>query len=167
MSLTDDPNDTEADEEPSGIAEAEHARAASVFNRTLRKGASAASAVGEGVSKTASAVTPLAGEVRKTAEAAEQAARAARGVARTAKSTSLGIERISLGIADRLTTVLVLCIQALWGGLAFTVVITASIAYGVASPVPLFGTLLWVLGAAIIVFTSRALRARSRPARRA
>ena len=100
-----DPNDTEADEKPSGIAEAEHAPAASVVNRALRKGASAASALGERVSKTASAVTPLASEVRKTAEAAEKATR---NIARTA-------ERTSLGIADRLTTVLVLCIQALWG----------------------------------------------------
>ena len=156
MSLTDDPNDTEADEMPSGMTEAEHAPAAPVVNRALRKGASAASALGERVSKTASAVTPLAGEVRKTAEAAEKATRnvkqATRNIARTAKSTSLGI-------ADRLTTVLVLCIQALWGGLAFTVVITISLAYGVGSSVTLLGILLWVLGAAIIAFTPRALRA--------
>lgn len=149
MSLTDDPNDTEAGEKPSAIAEVEHAPTASVVNRTLRKGASAASALGERVSKTASAVTPLASEVRKTAEAAEKTTR---NIARTT-------ERTALGIADRLTTVLVLCIQALWGGLAFTVVIVASITSGVGSSVPLFGTLLWVLGAAIIAFTPRALRA--------
>lgn len=149
MSPTDDPNDTEADEEPSGVTKAEHAPAAPVVSRTIRKGASVASALGERVSKTASAVTPLASEVRKTTEAAEKVTR---NIARTAKSTSLGI-------ADRLTTVLVLCIQALWGGLAFTVVITTSLAYGVGSPVTLLGILLWVLGAAIIAFTPRALRA--------
>lgn len=150
MSPTDDPNDTEADEEPSGVTKAEHAPAAPVVSRTIRKGASVASALGERVSKTASAVTPLASEVRKTTEAAEKVTR---NIARTAKSTSLGI-------ADRLTTVLILCIQALWGGLAFTVVILL-LAYGVESWVALFGTLLWVLGAAIIAFTPRALRAGS------
>lgn len=149
MSLADDPNDTEADEKPSGMAEAEPAPAASVVNRALRKGSSAASALGERVSKTASAVTPLANEVRKTTEAV---GKTTGNIARTAKSTSLGI-------ADRLTTVLVLCIQALWGGLAFTVVITTSLAYGVGSSVTLLGILLWVLGAAIIAFTPRALRA--------
>ena len=149
MSLADDPYDTEPDGKPSGMAKAERAPAASVVNRTLRKGASAASTLGERVSKTASAVTPLASEVRKTTQAAE---RTTRNIARTAKSTSLGI-------ADRLTTVLVLCIQALWGGLAFTVVITTSLAYGVGSSVTLLGILLWVLGAAIIAFTPRALRA--------
>ena len=148
MSLTDDPNDTEADEMSSGVAEAEPVPDPSVVHRTLRKGASAASALGERVSETASAVTPLASEVRKTTEAAEKVTR---NIARTAKSTSLGI-------ADRLTTVLVLCIQALWGGLAFTVVITTSLAYGVGSSVTLLGILLWVLGAAIIAFTPRALR---------
>ena len=45
------------------------------------------------------------------------------------------------------------------GGLAFTVVITTSLAYGVGSSVTLLGILLWVLGAAIIAFTPRALRA--------
>lgn len=148
MPLTDDPNDTEADETPSAMAEAKHARAAPAVNRAFRKGASAASALGERVSKTASAVTPLASEVRKTAEAAEKTTR---HIARTTESTSLGI-------ADRLTTVLILCIQALWGGLAFTVVITTSLAYGVGSSVALLGILLWVLGAAIIAFTPRALR---------
>ena len=82
--------------------------------------------------------------------------RATGNIARTAKSTSLGIaDRLTTG----LTTVLVLCIQALWGGLAFTVVITTSLAYGVGSSVTLLGILLWVLGAAIIAFTPRALRA--------
>ena len=152
MSLADDPNDTEADEKPSGIAQAEHAPAASVGNRTLRKVASALSALGKRVSKMASAVTPLAREVRKTTEAVGNTTG---NIARTAKSTSLGI-------ADRLTTVLVLCIQALWGGLAFTVVITTSLAYGVGSSVTLLGILLWVLGAAIIAFTHRALRASAR-----
>ena len=156
MSLADDPNDTEADEKPSGTAEAEHALAASVVSRTLRKGASAASALGERVSKTASAVIPLASEVRKTTEAVDKATGS---IARTAKSTSLGI-------ADRLTTVLVLCIQALWGGLAFTVVITTSLAYGVGSSVTLLGILLWMLGAAIIAFTPRALRASAARRRR-
>ncbi|MDE0494153.1 MAG: hypothetical protein OXH54_09465 [Acidimicrobiaceae bacterium] len=178
MSLTDDPNDTEADEKPSGIAKAEDAPAASVVNRTLRMGASAASALGERLSKTANAVTPLAGEVRKTTEAAERATRnidrtteKVRGIAQTAEKATRNIknathsvartaERTSLGIADRLTTVLILCIQALWGGLAFTVVILL-LAYGVESWVALFGTLLWVLGAAIIAFTPRALRAGS------
>ena len=144
-----DPNDTEANEKPSGIAEAEHAPAMSVVNRTLRKGASAASALGERVSKTASAVTPLASEVRKTAEAAEKTTR---NIAKTS-------QRTALGIADRLTTVLVVCIQALWAGLAFTVVIVTSIAYGVWTSVPLFATLLWALGAAFIALTPRALRA--------
>ncbi len=144
-----DPNDTEANEKPSGTAETEHAPAMSVVNRTLRKGASAASALGERVSKTASAVTPLASEVRKTAEAAEKTTR---NIAKTS-------QRTALGIADRLTTVLVVCIQALWAGLAFTVVIVTSLAYGVGSSVPLFGTLLWVLGAAFIALTARALRA--------
>ena len=147
-----DANDTEADEKPSGIAEVEHAPVASVVNRTLRKGASAASALGEQVSKTASAVTPLASEVRKTAEAA---AKTTGNIARTT-------ERTALGIADRLTTVLIVCIHALWAGLAFTVVIVPSLAPGVGSSVPLFGTLLWALGAAFIAFTPRALRAGSR-----
>ncbi len=119
-----DPNDAEADEKPSGIAEAEHAPAASVVNRTLRKGASAASALGEHVSKTASAVTPLATEVRKTAETAEKTTR---NIAQTAERATRNIaktsQRTALGIADRLTTVLIVCIQALWAGLAFTVVI--------------------------------------------
>lgn len=156
MPLADDPNDLEADEKSSGMAEAEHAPDASVVNRTLRKGASAASALGERVSKTASAVTPLASEVRKTTEAVGKTTGT---IARTAKSTSLGI-------ADRLTTVRVLCIQALWGGLAFTVVITTSLAYGVGSSVTLLGILLWVLGAAIIAFTPRALRASAARRRR-
>ena len=156
MSLADDPYDTEADEKPSGIAKAEHAPAAPVVNRTLRKGASAASALGERVSKTASAVTPLASEVRKTTEAV---GKTTGNIARTAKSTSLGItDRLTTG----LTTVLVLCIQALWGGLAFTVVITTSLAYGVGSSITLLGILLWVLGAAIIAFTP----APSEPAQR-
>lgn len=155
-----DPNDTEANEKPSGTAETEHAPAMSVVNRTLRKGASAASALGERVSKTASAVTPLASEVRKTAEAAEKTTR---NIAPTAERTTRNIartaERTALGIADRLTTVLVVCIQALWAGLAFTVVIVTSLAHGVGSSVPLFGTLLWALGAAFIALTPRVLRA--------
>ena len=151
-----DANDTEAEERPSGTAEAELAPPATVVNRTLRKGVSAASALGGRVSKAASAVTPLASEVRKTAEAAaktiEAAAKATRNIARTS-------ERTALGIADRLTTVLIVCIQALWAGLAFTVVIVTSLAPGVGSSVPMFGTLLWALGAAFIAFTPRALRA--------
>ena len=154
-----DANDTEADERPSGIAEVEHAPAASVINRTLRKGASAASALGERVSKTASAVTPLASEVRKTAEAAAKTTVAA---AKTTGNIARTTERTALGIADRLTTVLIVCIQALWAGLAFTVVIVTSLAPGVGFSVPLFGTLLWALGAAFIAFTPRALRAGAR-----
>lgn len=158
-----DPNDTEANNKPSGTAEAEHAPAASVVNRTLRKGASAASALGEHVSKTASAVTPLASEVRKTAEATEKATR---NIAQTAERATRNVaktsQRTALGIADRLTTVLIVCIQALWAGLAFTVVIVTSIAYGVGSSVPLFGTLLWALGAAFIALTPRTLRASAR-----
>ena len=158
-----DANDTEADEKPSGIAEVDHAPVASVVNRTLRKGASAASALGEQVSKTASAVTPLASEVRKTAEAAAKTSgNIARTTERTARNIAETTERTALGIADRLTTVLIVCIQALWAGLAFTVVIVTSLAPGVGSSVPLFGTLLWALGAAFIAFTPRALRAGSR-----
>ena len=157
------PNDTEADERPSGTAEVEHAPAGSVVNRALRKGASAASALGNQVSKTASAVTPLASEVRKTAEAA---AKTTGNIARTTERATRNIarttERAALGIADRLTTVLIVCIQALWAGLAFTVVIVTSLAPGVGSSVPLFGTLLWALGAAFIAFTPRALRAGAR-----
>lgn len=153
------PNDTEADERPSGIAEAERTPAASAVNRTLRRGASAVSALGERVSKTASAVTPLANEVRKTAEATEKATR---NIARSTDRATRNIGETALGIADRLTTVLVVCIQALWAGLAFTVVIVTSLASGVGSSVPLFGTLLWALGATFIAFTPRALRAGAR-----